>query len=185
MQETGLVGELNNPTLIFEGKSAYDIAVEKGFEGDEEAWLESLKGEKGERGPEGPRGSRGETGPKGDTGEIGPKGNDGDSAYKIWLSLGNIGSEQEFISSLKGNQGSEGPKGEKGEQGPQGIQGEKGDIGEPGPQGVQGPQGIQGETGYTPIRGTDYWTDEDIANMNSYIDTQINIKITNAIGGEY
>ena len=28
-----------------EGKSAYDIAVEKGFSGSEEEWLKSLKGE--------------------------------------------------------------------------------------------------------------------------------------------
>ena len=29
-----------------DGKSAYQSAVEKGFEGTEEEWLESLKGEK-------------------------------------------------------------------------------------------------------------------------------------------
>lgn len=28
-----------------EGKSAYDIAVDNGFEGTEEEWLESLKGD--------------------------------------------------------------------------------------------------------------------------------------------
>ena len=33
-----------------DGKSAYQSAVEKGFEGTEEEWLESLKGEKGEVG---------------------------------------------------------------------------------------------------------------------------------------
>lgn len=33
-----------------EGKSAYDIAVENGFTGTEEDWLESLKGEPGEKG---------------------------------------------------------------------------------------------------------------------------------------
>ena len=31
-----------------DGKSAYEIAVENGFEGTEQAWLESLKGEPGE-----------------------------------------------------------------------------------------------------------------------------------------
>ena len=35
------------------GKSAYEIAVEHGFEGDEQAWLESLKGEQGPQGPPG------------------------------------------------------------------------------------------------------------------------------------
>ncbi len=33
-----------------DGKSAYEVAVDNGFEGSEEAWLESLKGEPGEPG---------------------------------------------------------------------------------------------------------------------------------------
>lgn len=44
------------------GKSAYEIAVENGFEGTEEEWLESLKGETGSQGPQG------ETGPAGANG---------------------------------------------------------------------------------------------------------------------
>ncbi len=32
-----------------------------------------------------------------------------------------------------------------------------------GPPGAEGPQGPAGSDGYTPIRGTDYWTAEDIA----------------------
>ena len=47
------------------GKSAYEIAVDNGFVGDEQAWLESLKGDKGEKGD------------KGDRGDRGPAGNDG------------------------------------------------------------------------------------------------------------
>src|SRR5690625_1201210 len=35
------------------GKSAYEIAVDNGFEGDEQAWLESLTGPAGEQGPPG------------------------------------------------------------------------------------------------------------------------------------
>lgn len=70
----------------------------------------------------GPKGDRGEPGPKGDPGPVGPagrdgvdgrdgsqgpkgdqgeKGSDGKSAYQIWLDLGNTGSEQDFIESLK------------------------------------------------------------------------------------
>ncbi|WP_304652988.1 collagen-like protein [uncultured Ligilactobacillus sp.] len=70
----------------------------------------------------GPKGDRGEPGPKGDPGPVGPagrdglngkdgaqgpkgdqgeKGADGKSAYQIWLDLGNTGSEQDFIDSLK------------------------------------------------------------------------------------
>jgi hypothetical protein len=36
-----------------DGKSAYEIALDNGFEGSEEEWLESLKGEKGDAGPAG------------------------------------------------------------------------------------------------------------------------------------
>ncbi len=50
------------------------------------------KGDKGDQGPQG------ETGPKGDHGSA---GQDGKSAYQVWLDLGNAGSEQDFIDSLK------------------------------------------------------------------------------------
>lgn len=38
--------------------------------------------------------------------------------------------------------------------------------------GQQGPQGKQGVPGYTPVKGVDYWTDEDIEEIDSYIDAQ-------------
>ena len=44
-QET-LCGNLSNEVL--RGYSAYEVAVQNGFEGSEKEWLESLKGEKGE-----------------------------------------------------------------------------------------------------------------------------------------
>ena len=64
-----------------------------------------------------------------------------------------------------------GEKGDNGERGPQGPQGEQGATGPTGPEGPQGPQGEpgpqgekgdQGESGYTPKRGIDYWTAEDV-----------------------
>lgn len=45
-----------------DGKSAYEIAVENGFVGNETAWLASLKGEQGEQGPQGPTGPQGPAG---------------------------------------------------------------------------------------------------------------------------
>jgi hypothetical protein len=48
-----------------DGASAYEIAVEHGFEGSEEEWLESLKGEKGEKGDKGETGDAGHTPVKG------------------------------------------------------------------------------------------------------------------------
>lgn len=42
-----------------DGKSAYEIAVEHGFEGTEEEWLESLKGTDGKNGTDGTDGTDG------------------------------------------------------------------------------------------------------------------------------
>lgn len=47
------------------GKSAYDIALENGFEGTVTEWLESLKGEKGEKGDKGEDGQNGNAGADG------------------------------------------------------------------------------------------------------------------------
>ena len=54
-----------------DGKSAYEIAVEHGFVGDEKTWLETLKGVQGPVGPQGPQGERG---PQGEQGVQGPAG---------------------------------------------------------------------------------------------------------------
>ena len=40
---------------------------------------------------------------------------------------------------------------------------------------------LKGKDGYTPVKGTDYWTDEDKAEIQSYIDTQIG----GALNGSY
>ena len=58
-----------------DGKSAYEIAVDNGFEGDEQAWLDSLVGERG------PAGSDGEQGPAGEDGAQGPPGKDGADGF--------------------------------------------------------------------------------------------------------
>ena len=116
-----------------DGKSAYQLAVEKGFEGDETAWLASLKGEKGA------------------DGLIGKDGADGKSAYQIAVEKGFEGDETAWLASLKGADGVIGKDGAQGEQGPVGEQGPKGDPGEAGPQGPQGIQGPQGEKGIFDI----------------------------------
>ena len=40
----------------------------------------------------------------------------------------------------------------------------------PGSVNIRGPAGADGEDGYTPVRGTDYWTADDVATIQSYID---------------
>lgn len=59
----------------------------------------------------------------------------GNSAYDIALKHGFIGSEDEWLASLKGEKGEQG---EQGIQGVQGIQGEKGEQGEKGQNGADG-----------------------------------------------
>lgn len=92
--------------------------------------------------------------------ENGPTaGKDGKSAYEIAKDNGFIGTEAEWLASLKGKDGAKGEAGPQGPQGIQGIQGLpgekglKGDIGPMGPTGPQGPQGPQGERGYVGPQG--------------------------------
>lgn len=50
------------------------------------------------------------------------------------------------------------------------LKGDKGDKGDTGAQGIQGIQGVQGEPGvdgYTPVKGVDYFTEEDIAEVRA------------------
>lgn len=68
----------------------------------------------------------------------------GDSAYKIWLDQGNVGTKTDFLVSLIGAQGDQGEKGDKGEKGATGKEGEKG---------LKGLTGEKGETGATGARG--------------------------------
>lgn len=74
----------------------------------------------------------------------GENGIDGKSAYQLAVEKGFVGTEAEWIISLKGETGSIGP---------QGIQGEI------------GPQGVPGTDGYTPEYGVDYGTPEQIAEI--------------------
>ena len=120
----------------------------------------NVKGEKGDTGEPGAQG------PKGDTGETGPTGPQGE----------------------KGDTGGQGPKGDTGDPGPQGDPGPKGDDGADGfsptvavteidgghrvsvtdGTGVKSfdvLDGAKGEDGYTPVRGTDYYTDADKAEL--------------------
>jgi hypothetical protein len=60
-----------------DGKSAYQIAIDNGFEGTEEEWLLSLTGPQGEQGETGPKGDTGEQGPQGETGPQGEQGDEG------------------------------------------------------------------------------------------------------------
>ncbi len=79
-----------------DGKSAYEIAVDDGFTGTIEEWLESLVGPSGAQGP---------------------SGADGKSAYEIAVEAGFTGTSAEWLDSLVG------PEGPSGAQGPSGASG--------------------------------------------------------------
>lgn len=101
---------------------------------------DSLEVIRGPRGPKGDTGATGPTGPKGDTGATGPKGDAG-------------------ATGPKGDTGPAGPTGPKGDTG---ATGPKGDAGATGPKGDTGPTGPAGKT---PVKGVDYWTTSDKAEI--------------------
>ena len=128
---------LHNGANGTDGKSAYQIAVEQGYQGSESDWLSSLKGDKGN------------TGAKGNPGQDGANGK---SAYAIAVEHGYEDSEEKWLLSLKGEKGDTGKRGEKGDTG---LQGERGEKGETGQQGEQGPMGEKGEKGDAGVAGKD------------------------------
>ena len=119
-----------------DGKSAYQIAVEQGYQGSESDWLSSLKGDKGEKG---------NTGAKGNPGQDGAEGK---SAYAIAVEHGYEDSEEKWLLSLKGEKGDTGERGEKGEKG---DPGDRGLQGVPGEKGEKGDAGVAGKDGFSPI----------------------------------
>lgn len=126
---TGTAG--SNGTDGANGKSAYKVAIENGFAGTENEWLDSLRGTQGIAGKDGAKG------------EHGSNGSDGKSAYEIAVANGltEATNEADWIISLQGAGGE------------QGIQG------------LSGNDGANGIDGYTPVKGVDYFTDDDINNI--------------------
>ncbi|MGN0605775.1 MAG: hypothetical protein ACI4JM_04555, partial [Oscillospiraceae bacterium] len=76
--------------------------------------------------------------------KISEKGGNGKSAYEIALEHGFVGTEAEWLESLKGKDGAVGPQGE---QGPPGADGQPGKNGEQGSPGVDGRDGLDGTNG--------------------------------------
>lgn len=109
------------------GKSAYDIAVEHGFVGTEEEWLESLRGPQGEKGEQGEQGPQGEKGEQGEQGEAGTPGTTPSITINedgYWVINGEV-------TDVKA-EGEDGQDGRPGTQGPAGPQGPQGDDGKDG-----------------------------------------------------
>lgn len=123
-----------------DGESAYQIALNNGFIGNQKDWLESLKGEKGDDGLNGRDGSNGFSP------IITPDSDNTNKVYKLDITT----ASGSFITDNL-----------KGEQGLQGIQGIQGNEGPKGQQGIQGIKGDKGDDGYPFLIYKEYETIED------------------------
>lgn len=141
------------------------------------------KGADGKDGEPGPRGADGAPGPAGKDGVDGAPGADGDSAYTVAVNNGFVGTEEQWLESLKGKDGAQGPKGETGEQGPAGTAGPQGNPGPQGPKGDTGEQGPQGPKGDPGEKGADGTSGIEISETEP-IDPNINVWINPSGNGE-
>lgn len=150
------------------------------------------KGDTGEQGPQGETGATGPQGPKGDTGATGPKGDTGDTG----------------ATGPKGDTGDTGPKGDTGSQGPQGPKGDTGATGPAGSDGITPTTTVtaitgghnvafsygtgdsrntnfnvmDGQDGHTPVKGTDYWTAQDKAEIVQDVVDEVGVKTETVTG---
>jgi hypothetical protein len=87
------------------GLSAYEVAVKNGFKGTESQWITSLNGEAGKDSVSKETTVHTESTVIKQVPVNGEDGADGQSSYSLWLSLGNTGTEQDYLDSLKGEPG--------------------------------------------------------------------------------
>ena len=141
----------------------------------------------GAQGVRGPKGEDGKQGPQGDPGQPGQQGAPG-APGKDGITP-HIGSNGNWYlgdqDTGKPSQGKQGPQGEPGKDGQQGVPGASGKDGDTPYIGSNGhwyvgsrdtgkpSQGRAGTDGKTPIRGTDYWTDADKAEIKKWVDDAI------------
>lgn len=161
-------------------------------------------GPQGEQGVQGVQGIQGVEGPQGEQGIQGPVGL---SLQYLWegtqLGVRIEGEEEYTFVNLQGPQGNQGIQGMQGEPGLQGIKGDAGDVGPKGDTGLglefewngtrlgvrvegtaeytyvdlQGAKGETGEAGHTPVKGTDYFTADEITEFTNTITNNVNNNI--------
>lgn len=140
-------------------------------------------GPPGEQGPPGPPGKDGEPGEAGPRGLPGADGKDGAPGERgPAFTYADFTPEQ--LAALVGPPGKDGATGPQGDRGPIGLTGQ---TGERGPAGEQGPAGNDGATGpagqrgpagtdgKTPVKGVDYWTAADKAEMVEQVRAELQI----------
>ena len=167
---------------VTDGKSAYELAVENGYDGTLSEWLSSLVGSVGADGEDGLSAydlavQNGYTGTLTEwlSSLAGETGENGLSAYELAVRKGYQGSEDEWLSSLIGAQGIQGEKGDKGDQGIQGEKGDKGDQGIQGVKGDKGDQGAKGDTGDVGAAGAD--GKDGVSIIDAYVDETFHLRI--------
>ncbi len=109
-------------TVIEDGLSAYEVAVENGYTGSQTEYLASLKGDKGDTGAKGDTGEQGTQGLQGEQGEQGIQGEKGDTGETgLTGSKGDSFTYEDFtteqLESLKGADGIDGTNGTDGQDG--------------------------------------------------------------------
>lgn len=180
---TDTVEDEDNAKLFVKGKTKYEFITDlSGARG-----IQGPQGIQGIQGIQGPQGEQGPKGDEGDTGETGPAGKDGTNGTDgITPHIGDNGNW--FVGETDTGLPSRGIQGEQGIQGPQGVAGQPGNgvasIVKSNSTGLvdtytvtytdgttsaftvtNGSQGESGKDGYTPIKGTDYYTDTDKQEM--------------------
>ena len=128
---------------------------DKGDKGDRgQQGVQGIQGERGEQGQKGDKGDRGEQGiqgVQGVQGKQGAKGADGTPATHRWSGT------TLYITSASGTSSAD-------------LKGEKGDTGTPGKDGQPGKDGADGKS---PVKGTDYFTEADKAEMVQAVIAQL------------
>ena len=120
--------------------------------------VEILDGKDGTNGKDGSPGADGAPGAKGDPGKDGTNGVDGVTPH-----IGDNG--HWYLGSTDTGVKAQGADGQACAPGEKGDKGDKGDTGAQGADGAPGDKGDKGDPGTTPVKGTDYWTAADKAEM--------------------
>lgn len=147
---------------VLSSMGAYELWISQGNSGSIDSFFKALIGEQSAEG------YTGADGINGSPASSDAQGKSGESAYQIWLNLGNTGTPQDFLNSIAGSAGIAGLNGLSAYQlwltlgnsgttedflnslqGNQGVTGEPGvcTTGQTGSQGIAGPAGPVGPTG--------------------------------------
>ena len=128
----------------------------------------NLKGDKGDAGPQGSQGIQGIQGPQGEPGAKGDKGDPGTNGTNGTNGVGISSVTQTTTSTADDGNNIVTVTLTNGTSSTFTVQ-----NGSKGSNGSKGDKGDKGDAGYSPVRGTDYWTATDKAEIKSYVDDAI------------